>query len=143
MTGRLIAFEGGEGTGKSTQAARLARRIGALLTHEPGDTPLGAAIRRILLDAADLDTVSGGAARVASGGSSGTNDQLTTLLTQIGDSIKDLARNNNGGNDQMTQMMFMMMMMGGFGGGGAAAPAPQQPQYVEVVSSGKFGKKGW
>ena len=55
MTGRFIAFEGGEGCGKSTQAARLARRIGAVLTHEPGDTPLGAAVRRILLDAADLD----------------------------------------------------------------------------------------
>jgi len=55
VTGRFIAFEGGEGCGKSTQAARLARRIGAVLTHEPGDTPLGAAVRRILLDAADLD----------------------------------------------------------------------------------------
>ena len=40
MTGRFIAFEGGEGSGKSTQAARLAARLGALLTHEPGDTPL-------------------------------------------------------------------------------------------------------
>lgn len=96
------------------------------------------------IDAADLDTVSGGAARVASGGSSGTNDQLTLMLTQIGDSIKDLARNNNGGGDQMTQMMFMMMMMGGFGGGGGAAAAPQpQPAYFEVVSSGNRGKKGW
>jgi len=55
VTGRFIAFEGGEGTGKSTQAARLARRLGALLTHEPGDTPLGAAIRRLLLEARDLD----------------------------------------------------------------------------------------
>lgn len=55
MTGRFIAFEGGEGCGKSTQATLLARRIGALLTHEPGDTPLGAAIRRILLEARDLD----------------------------------------------------------------------------------------
>lgn len=55
MTGHLIAFEGGEGSGKSTQASRLARRTGALLTHEPGDTPLGVAIRRLLLDAQDLD----------------------------------------------------------------------------------------
>ena len=55
MTGRFIAFEGGEGSGKSTQAARLAARLGALLTHEPGDTPLGAAVRAVLLDAADLD----------------------------------------------------------------------------------------
>lgn len=55
MTGHLIAFEGGEGCGKSTQAARLARRIGAVLTHEPGDTDLGAAIRAILLDSMQLD----------------------------------------------------------------------------------------
>lgn len=55
MTGHFIAFEGGEGSGKSTQAARLARRIGALLTHEPGDTPLGSAVRTLLLDAPLLD----------------------------------------------------------------------------------------
>jgi dTMP kinase len=54
MTGRFIAFEGGEGTGKSTQAARLADRLGALLTFEPGDTPLGAKVRSLLLFAGDL-----------------------------------------------------------------------------------------
>lgn len=48
----LIAFEGGEGTGKSTQAALLAARIGdrAVLTYQPGATAIGAAIRRVLLD---------------------------------------------------------------------------------------------
>ncbi len=57
MTGHLIAFEGGEGSGKSTQARRLADRLGsrALLTFEPGDTPLGREVRRLLLDRADLD----------------------------------------------------------------------------------------
>jgi len=55
VTGHLIAFEGGEGCGKSTQAARLARRIGAVLTHEPGDTPLGAAVRALLLDSTNLE----------------------------------------------------------------------------------------
>ena len=50
MTGHFIAFEGGEGSGKSTQAARLAARIGAVLTHEPGDTPLGVRVRSLLLD---------------------------------------------------------------------------------------------
>jgi dTMP kinase len=55
VSGRFIAFEGGEGTGKSTQARRLADRIGALLTHEPGDTPLGAAVRAILLDSLALE----------------------------------------------------------------------------------------
>jgi dTMP kinase len=55
VSGHFIAFEGGEGSGKSTQAARLARRVGGLLTHEPGDTPLGAAVRAILLDSSSLD----------------------------------------------------------------------------------------
>jgi len=55
VTGHFIAFEGGEGSGKSTQAKVLAERIGAVLTHEPGDTPLGVALRTILLDSATLD----------------------------------------------------------------------------------------
>ena len=57
MTGHFIAFEGGEGSGKSTQARRLAERLGprALLTFEPGDSPLGAEVRRLVLDTPDLD----------------------------------------------------------------------------------------
>jgi dTMP kinase len=55
VSGHFIAFEGGEGSGKSTQARRLAERLGALLTHEPGDTPLGAAVRALLLDSMSLD----------------------------------------------------------------------------------------
>ena len=47
--GRLLALEGIEGCGKSTQAAALAAALGARLTHEPGATPLGAALRQILL----------------------------------------------------------------------------------------------
>lgn len=50
MTGRLIAFEGGEACGKSTQAARLAERLGAVLTREPGGTPVGERVREVLLD---------------------------------------------------------------------------------------------
>lgn len=53
MRGRLIAFEGIDGSGKSTQARLLADRIGeakAVLTSEPGATPLGTGLRRILLD---------------------------------------------------------------------------------------------
>jgi len=48
--GFFIAFEGGEGTGKSTQAGRLADRIGATLTREPGGTPVGEQIRSLVLD---------------------------------------------------------------------------------------------
>jgi dTMP kinase len=47
--GRLIALEGIDGGGKSTQAKALAAALGALLTHEPGATPLGALLRQVLL----------------------------------------------------------------------------------------------
>lgn len=49
--GRLIALEGIDGCGKSTQARRLADRLGAVLTFEPGATGLGAALRWLLLEA--------------------------------------------------------------------------------------------
>ena len=47
--GRLIALEGIDGCGKSTQARILADRTGALLTHEPGATALGRQLRRMVL----------------------------------------------------------------------------------------------
>jgi dTMP kinase len=50
--GRLIALEGIDGCGKSTQAKLLRARLDALLTFEPGATGLGASLRRLLLDPA-------------------------------------------------------------------------------------------
>ena len=50
--GRFVAFEGGEASGKSTQARLLAERLGALLTREPGGTHLGEVARDLLLDPA-------------------------------------------------------------------------------------------
>jgi dTMP kinase len=52
--GLFVAFEGGEGSGKSTQVERLAewlRESGTAVTttHEPGATDVGAQIRRLLL----------------------------------------------------------------------------------------------
>jgi dTMP kinase len=47
--GRLLALEGIDGCGKSTQARALADALGAQLTHEPGGTPVGARLRELLL----------------------------------------------------------------------------------------------
>lgn len=56
-TGFLITFEGGEGAGKSTQVAALARNLFSAgmpfaVTREPGAGRFGAAIRALLLDSA-------------------------------------------------------------------------------------------
>lgn len=48
--GRFIAVEGGDFTGKSTQARRLAEALDAVLTREPGGTRVGERIREVLLD---------------------------------------------------------------------------------------------
>ncbi len=47
--GRFVVLEGGEGSGKSTQARRLADRLGARCTREPGGTTLGEQVRQIVL----------------------------------------------------------------------------------------------
>ena len=49
-----IAFEGGEGSGKTTQARLLAERLGAVLTREPGGTALGGRLRELLLNTDDV-----------------------------------------------------------------------------------------
>jgi dTMP kinase len=57
IRGRFITLEGGEGSGKSTQARLLADAIGArghdvVLTREPGGTPGAEAIRNLLVTGA-------------------------------------------------------------------------------------------
>ena len=57
-SGRLVAFEGGEGCGKSTQVPLLAAWLRArghrvCTTFEPGEGVLGRAIRSIVLDPAN------------------------------------------------------------------------------------------
>jgi dTMP kinase len=53
---RFVTFEGGDGTGKSTQIRALesyliSRGRACLVTREPGGTELGALLRRVLLEA--------------------------------------------------------------------------------------------
>lgn len=57
--GRLISFEGLDGAGKTTQMDLLegwlqARSIPYVRTREPGGTPLGVELRRLLLDRPEL-----------------------------------------------------------------------------------------
>jgi dTMP kinase len=65
MLGRFITFEGGEGTGKTTQLKRLAawleaRGLEIVPTREPGGTPGAEAIRRLVVegDAVRWDSMS-------------------------------------------------------------------------------------
>ncbi len=58
--GLFITFEGMDGSGKTTQMHLLAARLRAqgrtvLETAEPGGTPIGTKIRRILLDSANQE----------------------------------------------------------------------------------------
>lgn len=58
--GFFVAFEGGEGAGKSTQLGRLADALheagyaDVVATHEPGSTASGAVLRSLLLDPATV-----------------------------------------------------------------------------------------
>jgi dTMP kinase len=51
--GIYIALEGLDGCGKSTQAKRLAEHLDAVLTREPGGTPVGGHIRAVVLNGTD------------------------------------------------------------------------------------------
>jgi dTMP kinase len=57
MRGKFITFEGGEGSGKSTQASMLAQRlkamgVGVRQTREPGGSPGAEIIRHVILSGA-------------------------------------------------------------------------------------------
>ena len=59
MSGLFLSFEGGEASGKSVQAQRLAERLRAdgrdvVSVREPGSTPVGERVRDIVLHAQDI-----------------------------------------------------------------------------------------
>lgn len=56
----FVTLEGIEGSGKSTLVKRLAARLGdeAVVTKEPGGTPIGRAVREVLLDPASAGMTS-------------------------------------------------------------------------------------
>jgi len=53
MPAGYVAFEGVEGCGKSTHVTRLAEHLGAVVTREPGGTPIGATLRAMMADPAN------------------------------------------------------------------------------------------
>ncbi|WP_222851298.1 dTMP kinase [Phytoactinopolyspora mesophila] len=58
--GLFIAFEGGDGVGKSTQVELLAEHLrgqgrDVVVTREPGDSRIGPQVRSIVLDGGELD----------------------------------------------------------------------------------------
>lgn len=80
MSGRFITFEGGEGAGKSLQLARFADYLKqkgecVVTTREPGGTPVGKEIRRLLVEG-DKDKF----------------DELTELLLFYADRRIDLTK---------------------------------------------------
>ncbi|MDA0733631.1 MAG: dTMP kinase [Chloroflexi bacterium] len=59
----FIVFEGGDGAGKSTQCRSLLQRLlrrgyPVRVTREPGGTPLGESLRRLLKSRRDISTLS-------------------------------------------------------------------------------------
>ena len=66
MQGKFITFEGGEGTGKSTQLRLIndylsTQGMKTVITKEPGGTPVGIELRRLLVEGeVDKDLASNG-----------------------------------------------------------------------------------
>jgi len=80
-SGYLISFEGGEGTGKSTQLEILSRKLKSsgyevVVTKEPGGTKIGEKIRNILLEIDNKNM-----------------DPFTELLLYTADRAQNLAEN--------------------------------------------------
>lgn len=84
MTGRFVVFEGGEGSGKSTQAGRLAARLDAVLTRQPGGTELGARIRELVLGGEPGDVSARAEALLMAADRAQHNDELIRPALEAG-----------------------------------------------------------
>lgn len=84
---RYIAFEGAEGCGKSTQAARLADLLGAVLTRETGGTDIGARLRSILHDTAIDDMSARAEALIAAADRAQHIDQIVRPALEAGRTV--------------------------------------------------------
>lgn len=84
------------------------------------------------IDAKELSTVAGGAS---------TNDQLTSTLTSVQSSIKDLAsQKSSSSNDLLLPMAMMMAFRPQAPTVVAAAPATGGPV---IHVSGRIGRRWW
>src|SRR3981189_3664318 len=104
--GRFISFEGGEGSGKSTQIKLLAERLGAaklrtIVTREPGGSPGAEIIRHVVLSGMgkllgpDAETLLFAAAR-ADHVRTGIPPALNQGLWVLCDRFSDSPRGNQG-----------------------------------------------
>jgi dTMP kinase len=84
---RYIAFEGAEGCGKSTQAARLAESLGAVLTRETGGTDIGARLRTILHDTSIADMSPRAEALIAAADRAQHIDQVVRPALEAGRTV--------------------------------------------------------
>ena len=94
MAGRFIVLEGGDASGKSTQARRLAWRLGAeghdvVQTFEPGDTEVGREIRELLLEGPDRIEPATEALLLAADRAEQVNEIIRPALARGADVVAD------------------------------------------------------
>ncbi|HJM28634.1 MAG TPA: dTMP kinase [Acidimicrobiales bacterium] len=82
MKAKFIAFEGGDASGKTTQARRVAEKLDAVFTREPGGTTVGESLRAILLDPNEIVAVRAEALLMAASRAQLVADIINPALTE-------------------------------------------------------------
>ncbi|HJM97970.1 MAG: dTMP kinase [Acidimicrobiales bacterium] len=82
MKAKFIAFEGGDASGKTTQARRVAEKLDAIFTREPGGTTVGESLRAILLDPNEIVAVRAEALLMAASRAQLVADIINPALTE-------------------------------------------------------------